>query len=214
MRYTIVSDLPETANLPGRIRIMVERGTANAAASALGLRSGVLSVSASSVTGSLIVLYKRGARSDVLAAAAGLDTTALEPYTKPELGLDFRKRLYAKIAAHIARRLLLPAWLRIPIDIFHALRFVRAALAALRRGKLNVEVLDGAAIMGAMLQGDFSSASTVMLLLGVSELLEDYTHKKARGALSQSLVLNVDTVWVREDGAERQIPLPQLQIGA
>jgi P-type E1-E2 ATPase len=129
------------------------------------------------------------------------------------LGLTFRKRLYGKILRHVAKRLFLPPWARIPFDIWQSLRYLRRAALSLRGRKLGVAVLDGAAISGAMLQGDCNAASSVMFLLGLSELLEEHTRAKARGALAGSLTLNVDTVWVRRGGADTQIQLERLCTG-
>ncbi|MDR2501654.1 MAG: heavy metal translocating P-type ATPase [Oscillospiraceae bacterium] len=214
MNYIIASDLPATSSLPGRLRLRLERGSAVYAASALNESPCIIGAKASAVTGSVVLHYRPDCRGAALTAVSALDENVLPAEAEADIGLEFRKRLYQKLGVHFAKKLLLPVWIRIPLDILHAFRFIRRAAASLRERKLGVAVLDGAAISAAMLQGDFNAASSIMLLLGVSELLEDYARRRARGALSRSLVLNADIVWIMENGAERQIPLAQLHVGA
>ncbi len=213
MKYRIASDLPATASLPGRLRLSVDRSAARSAAAAVKHSPGVLHAEGSGVTGSVILLYKAGGRSSILAAFSDLDADALAPHTAVDIELEFRKHLYFKVSAHCLKAFL-PMWMKIPFIILRSVKFLRHAARSLRERRLDVAVLDGAAISAAMLQNDFGASSSVMFLLEISEHLEEYTHKKARGALSQSLVLNADTVWIEEDGAEKQVPFAQLRVGS
>ena len=83
------------------------------------------------------------------------------------------------------------------------------------RGRLDVAVLDAASIAGAIARREWSTAGSVMFLLGLSALLEDYTRKRTQTTLTQSLAIHVDTVWrVAEDGSEESIPMGRLALGS
>jgi heavy metal translocating P-type ATPase len=90
---------------------------------------------------------------------------------------------------------------------------LRRGAAVLRAGRLNVDVLDAAAIGGAMVLRDFGAASSIMFLLRLSELLEAHTLQKTRGILLESLQINTDTVWIEEAGAPRRISARDLRVG-
>jgi len=93
------------------------------------------------------------------------------------------------------------------------LRYVGRGLSMLGRGRLTVDVLDGAAIGASLLQKNFESAGTVMFLLSVSGLLEDYTKARTRTALTGSLAVKVDKVWVVKDGVDTLVDLKNVQVG-
>ncbi|GBU23997.1 copper-exporting ATPase [Fibrobacteria bacterium R8-3-H12] len=213
MRYVIVSDLPATDSLPGRLRLTVKCSLAPAAATALKKNSDILETHASNVTGSIVLLYRAGHRSSVIASLADLDAGTLAPDFSTDIGLEFRKHIYFKVSIHCIK-MLLPMWMKIPFIILRSVKFLRHAARSLSEHRLDVAVLDGAAILAAMLQRDFGSASSVMFLLEISEHLEKHTRKKAHRALSQSLVLNVDKVWIEENGEEKQVPFAQLRVGS
>jgi len=87
-------------------------------------------------------------------------------------------------------------------------------LRSLGGGRLDVAVLDAASIAGAIARREWSTAGSVMFLLGLSALLEDYTRKRTQTTLTQSLAIHVDTVWrVAEDGSEESIPMGRLALG-
>ncbi|MDR3310705.1 MAG: heavy metal translocating P-type ATPase [Oscillospiraceae bacterium] len=215
MKYIVLSDLPQSGSLPARLRLRSDFAAAQAAglAAALSRNEHIISASANRITGSVVVSYDGDCRAAVTAAIAAINTADLPNSDERDGGLEFRKRIYAKAAAHFGRKWLLPPFIRIPVDVWHGLRFVKNALVSLGRGRVGVDVLDGAAITASMLRREWSTASSLMFLLGLSELLEEHTRKQARGALAQSLVLNIDTVWVRRGGSEVQIPLAELAVG-
>ena len=132
-----------------------------------------------------------------------------------ELTSRFVTRASAKVGGHFLRKLLLPVPLRNIWTVATSLRFITRGLRALvGRGQLTVEVLDATAITAAMCQGMFSSAASVMLLLDISDMLEEYTHSRSRVALEQSLALNMGEVWlVTDDGPDVEVPLDAVGAG-
>ena len=203
--------------MPGRLRLQARvrltEPQAGGITEALLAHPYVHKASASPITGSLVIYYEAGRRSDALSAVTAVNLAAISETQAPDIQWEFRRRLYGKCLCHFAKRLLLPAWIRIPIDIWQSLRYLRRAAASLRKLKLNVAVLDGVAISASMLQGDFTTAASIMFLLGLAELLEEQAHAKARMALERSLVLNVDSVWVRRGDVDVQVPFDALNTG-
>ena len=100
------------------------------------------------------------------------------------------------------------------MTLWNAAGYWREGLRSLGGGRLDVAVLDAASIAGAIARREWSTAGSVMFLLGLSALLEDYTRKRTQTTLTQSLAIHVDTVWrVAEDGSEESIPMGRLALG-
>lgn len=92
-------------------------------------------------------------------------------------------------------------------------QYIIKGLKSLRSRKLEVALLDAVAITVSVLRWDFATANSIMFLLKIGDLLEEYTHKKAIMELSRSLALNIETVWVQRDGYEEEIPFTNVQKG-
>lgn len=107
----------------------------------------------------------------------------------------------------------LPFKLRVASSVMGALPFLRKGLASLLQGKLNVDVLDAAAIGVSLLRRDFRTVTVLTLLLGLGEALEYWTRRRSMDSLTESLALNVDTVWVLADGVETSVPLSDVREG-
>lgn len=122
-----------------------------------------------------------------------------------------------KIARAILFRYFAKYFLPMPLGmlriIYRASHYVREALRAVKRRKLEVSILDATAIVTSLLRRDFSTAGSVMFLLQIGELLEDFTHKRAVAELSRSLAINVETVWRIEDEAEVEVPFTSVVPG-
>lgn len=167
-------------------------------------------------SGSILVMYKPGARQLVLDKLEQLDRRHL-----PELELPAADQADESFAGDlekmIVRRLLtklLPAPLRTAITIWRGARYLLRAADNLLQFRMNVAVLDGTAIGVSMFTGNMSTASSVMFLLGLSDLLEDYTRQRTKLALSEQLALHVDNVWKQEsDGSMKQIPFTEVRTG-
>lgn len=119
-----------------------------------------------------------------------------------KMNAEYQDKLADKIIFHYARRLLLPAPVRACYNIVQSLKYLKAGLHCLRMRKIEVPVLDATAIGVSILRGDFSTAGSVMFLLGIGELLEEWTHKKSVDDLARSLSLNVNKVWVKTEQGE------------
>lgn len=119
-----------------------------------------------------------------------------------KMNAEYQDRLADKIIFHYARRFLLPAPVRACYNIVQSLKYLKTGLHCLRMRKIEVPVLDATAIGVSILRGDFSTAGSVMFLLGIGELLEEWTHKKSVDDLARSLSLNVSKVWVKTGQGE------------
>lgn len=97
--------------------------------------------------------------------------------------------------------------------IYNGLKYIKRGLCTIANGKLTVDVLDGASIAACLVQKNYSTASSIMFMLSMSSLLEDYTRAKTKAALTESLAVKVDTVWLVKDNTQVQIPMSDLQIG-
>ena len=114
---------------------------------------------------------------------------------------------------HFARKLFLPMPLRIAYTAVRSLPYLWRGLTCLLRRKLEVEVLDALSIGVSMLRGDFSTAGSVMFLLRLGELLEEWTRKKSLGDLARCMSLNVDRVWQQTAEGEVLVPISQVRPG-
>ena len=117
------------------------------------------------------------------------------------------------IGRRAAAKLLLPSFLVMSFTVIKAIPFIKEGLLSLSRGKINVSVLDAVSISASILSGSPGTAASVMTLLNISSLLEGYTRKKARTALSSSLSLNIDKVWKVEHDVAVKVPLASITPG-
>ena len=118
------------------------------------------------------------------------------------LSYEYEDRLALKIMGMLLRRFFFPAQLRMLWAAAKSLRFIGMALKCLSRGKLEVPVLDAAAITASMLRRDFGTASSVMFLLETGEILEEWTHRKSVDDLARAMALQVDRVWLKTETEE------------
>lgn len=130
------------------------------------------------------------------------------------LGHEFEDKLLFEIAERVLNRFILPNPIANAITAVKSVRYIWRGLASVAKGKLDVPVLDATSIAASMLRGDFATAGTVMFLLGIGELMEDWTRKKSMTDLAQRMMLNVDQVWLKTaDGEEILKPIDQVQVG-
>lgn len=184
----------------------------------------VKSVVVRSVNGGLLFEYTAKAGDFETSRKQILDfVSALNPKELPECDGETEYQLQAlddgfkaSLTGMIARRYLLrwfvPLPIRTAITVVRGLRYVARGISTLMSGKLTVDVLDGAAIGASLLQKNYESAGTVMFLLGVSGLLEDYTKARTRTALTGSLAVKVDKVWVVKDGVDTLVDMKDVQV--
>ena len=166
-----------------------------------------------------VVLYYRGRRADAVQALSrykfdqpeldALVTTA----DSRKLNQEYQEKMCDLVAGHFFRKLFLPAPIRAAYTVWRSIAFVWKGVRCLLRRRLEVEVLDALSIGVSVLRGDFSTAGSVMFLLNLGSLLEEWTRKKSLDDLARSMALNVDKVWVRSQGTEVLLPLTKIQPG-
>lgn len=139
---------------------------------------------------------------------------ALTDYSPRVVSRYYREQMIKNTLAYLGRRIVLPAPIAMAWSWFRATKYIAKAVRLLWQRKLTVEVLDGLAIGASLLQKDYSTAGAVMYLLGIGDLLEEWTHRKSVLNLAESMSLNVDKVWVLEDGLEVSRAVQDVQEGA
>lgn len=129
------------------------------------------------------------------------------------LNNEYQEKLISKVIYHFGRKWLLPAPIRAIYTTVVSVKYIWKGIQTLAQGKIEVPVLDATAIGVSMLRGDYGTAGSVMFLLGVGELLEEWTHKKSVGDLARSMSLNVGKVWLKKDGQEILVPSEKIVEG-
>ena len=114
-----------------------------------------------------------------------------------ELNNSYQEKLIGSVVWHYSKKLLLPLPIRIALTIGRSIKYIGIGLKCLLQRKIEVPVLDATAITVSLVTKDFSTASSIMFLLGIGELLEEWTHKKSVDDLARSMSLNVSKVWLR-----------------
>lgn len=180
--------------------------------------SGVTNVRVYDRTCDVVINY-RCCREDVVEALAlfsfkDLQAQALVPeHTSRMSDREFENRIVNKVIVRYGRRLLLPHPLRVAWCAYKAAGFFFEGVRSLFRGELNVAVLDAAAITVSLARGDHDTSSSVMFLLSIGDLLEEWARKKSIEDLAGLMSLNVDKAWTVRDGTEILVPVSEIQAG-
>ena len=159
-----------------------------------------------------IIVYT-GSREELISKLVSFTYSTLEvPETYIQnsgraLNDEYFDKLVTKVILHYGNRLFIPYPVRACITTFKALKYIKAGLSTLFKRKLEVPVLDATAISVSLARRDISTAGSVMFLLGIGEILEEWTHKKSVGDLARSMSLNINKVWLVKDGVEVQVPM-------
>jgi heavy metal translocating P-type ATPase len=170
-------------------------------------------------TGSVLLRYRGACRDALLRFAKELDPRGLAAIPENErdaaglLDAEFKRKLFRAVANRVLLKLLLPSPLQKAWCIRKALLFFSRALRRIGAGRIGVEALDAAAIGVTILRGQFTTASSVIFLIGLSDLLEEYTRRKTKNALAESLLIHVDTVWIDRDGEAVSVRPDELRVG-
>lgn len=122
-----------------------------------------------------------------------------------EMNREYWDKLVGSIVRRMASKCFLPYSVRAVITTVKSVKYIWKGIATLAKGKIEVPVLDGTAIAVSILRGDTRTASSVMFLLGIGEILEDWTHKKSVGDLARSMSLNVSKVWLVTGEENREV---------
>ena len=163
-----------------------------------------------------IVEY-RGPQAEILRAFSqfSCQMDGLHPPISSSRALNrtYEEKLVGMVAVKAASVLFFPAPLRIAYTVWKAIPHLFRGFRCILRGQMVMEVLDSLSIGISLLRGDFSTASSVRFLLGLGELLEEWTHKKSVSDLAQCMSLNIDRVWLKTPQGEILTPLSQIQTG-
>ena len=169
-------------------------------------------------TGCIILTYA-GERDTVLSAigsftwAGAEGTVSLPGHSTRALNREFQEKLVGKVLMKGASALFFPAPLRVARLVWHMVPFLYKGLRCLGRRRIKVELLDALSIGISACRRDFGTAGTVMFLLEIGELLEDWTRKKSVADLAESLSLHVDRVWLKTPAGDVLTPIGQIKPG-
>ena len=130
-----------------------------------------------------------------------------------QLNAEFQEKLAGRILRRFFNKIFLPMPLRNAITLCRAIRYVWMGIKCLAARKIEVPVLDATAITVSILRGNFNTAGSIMFLLGVGELLEDWTHKKSVGDLARSMSLNTEKVWVKQGDTDVLVSSDEVEPG-
>ena len=127
---------------------------------------------------------------------------------------EYEEKLIMTIALRYFRKIFYPLPLRIALAYIKSVKYILKALKSLAKGQLNVSVLDAVAITVSLIRGDFETASSVMFLLKIGEILEEWTHKKSVSDLANTMSLGVEKVWLKDkNGDEVLVSTKEINVG-
>lgn len=209
--------------IKGRIRIHIEQEQidfkkADILQYHLLKQEQITSVKVYERTGDAVVCY-RADRDTVIKILQGFCfqkadvSEAVLDNTGREVNREYWDKLVSKVVFHFAEKCFVPYSIRRVIILCRAFKYIRAGVLTLAKGKIEVPVLDGTAITVSLLRGDIKTAGSVMFLLGVGEILEDWTHKKSVDNLARSMSLNVSRVWMLSDEKEILVDISKIKAG-
>ena len=134
-------------------------------------------------------------------------------HTTRELNREFEDKLAMAVLRRTASKLFLPVPVTTAIAIVRSLKYIHEGLKALLHGRLSVAVLDATAVSVSMLRSDFSTASSVVFMLSLGEILEEWTHKKSVADLAGVMSINIDKAWLRTGETETLVPVGDIRPG-
>lgn len=177
---------------------------------------GVTDVQVYDRTGDAVIHYLcgRAAIINALSAFSYESSAVFAPeHTGRELNRAYEDKIVFTVLGRAVSRLFIPMPVRIAAAAFKSGGYLWKGIRALLRGRLEVAVLDATAITVSMLRGDYETASSIMFLLKLGGILEEWTHKKSVDDLARSMALNVEKVWLQVDGTEVMVPVTQIRVG-
>lgn len=165
------------------------------------------------------VIYFSGERQEILDALRDFEYTKVNvpedvvENSGRKLNAEYKEKLINHVVLRAGSQIFLPYSVRAAYTAVKSIKYIWKGLKCLKKGKIEVEVLDATAIGVSVLRKDFDTASSVMFLLGIGELLEEWTHKKSVDDLARSMALKVSKVWLFNDGQEILMPVSEIVPG-
>lgn len=135
----------------------------------------------------------------------------LTEHSGRQMNAEYQEKLLMKVVMRFGGKLLIPAPVRAVWTGVRSLKYLRQGIASLEKGRLEVAALDATAIGVSILRRDMNTASSIMFMLGIGELLEEWTHKKSVGDLARDMSLNVGKVWLLREEQEILVPAKQIE---
>ena len=179
---------------------------------------GVRSVKVYDRTRDAVVLYD-AERNQLLRALArfsfdkGEQMGLVPEHTSRALNREFEDKLAATVMRRCFSNLFLPVPVTTVISLVRSVKYLREGFSALLKGQLSVAVLDATAVTVSMVRGDFKTAGSVMFMLRLGEILEEWTHKKSVADLAGAMSLNVEQVWLKTGETETLVPIHTVKAG-
>ena len=163
------------------------------------------------------VIFYHGQRDAVLTALATFRyqrAQALAPeHSGRALNREYQDKLFFTLCRRVINRTIMPLPIRTALTLCRSVRYLWAGLCCLRKGHIQVPVLDATAITVSLLRRDFKTAGSIMFLLSIGETLDEWTHKKSVADLARTMSLNVDHVWLDTEGGSVQVSLSEVEAG-
>lgn len=135
----------------------------------------------------------------------------LTEHSGRQMNAEYQEKLLMKIVMRFGGKLLIPAPVRAVWTGVRSLKYLQQGIASLKKGRLEVAALDATAIGVSILRRDMNTASSIMFMLDIGELLEEWTHKKSVGDLARDMSLNVGKVWLLREEQEILVPAKQIE---
>lgn len=130
-----------------------------------------------------------------------------------ELNAVYQEKLVMKTVLHYGSKLFFPMPVRAVITSVKSVKYIWHGIRCLMHGKIEVPVLDATAISVSVFRRDYATAGSVMFLLGIGEIIEEWTHKKSVGDLARSMSLNVNKVWLKRNEQEILVKSSDIEPG-
>ena len=183
----------------------------------LKAQEGVIYAKVNDRTADAIISYE-GTREGIVLALSRFsyeENVALVPdHTGRALNREYEDKLVLTVVNRVVNVLFFPVPLKRVLTGIKAIPYVLKGIGSILKGKIEVALLDAVAISASILTGDYDTASSVMFLLGIGEILEEWTHKKSVDDLARTMSLDVDKVWTLVQGEEVLLPVNEVQVGA
>ena len=180
--------------------------------------SGVIDVKVHDLTCDAVIFYKKKSdRADIISALASFSYEKCSDisveHSSRALNREYQDKLFFTLVKRCVSRIVLPVWLRTVVTLFRSIKYIKAGLKCLFKGKIQVPVLDMTAIVVSIIRGDFATAGSIMFLLGIGDILDEWTHKKSVADLAGAMSINVDKVWLECGEESVLVPVGDVKVG-
>ena len=179
---------------------------------------GVVDAKVYDLTCDAVIFYKeKSDRADIISALASFSYekcgNLTVEHSSRALNREFSDKLFFTLVRRCVNKFVFPVWLRTVITLFRSGKYIKAGLKCLLKGKIQVPVLDMTAIVVSLIRGDFATAGSIMFLLGIGDILDEWTHKKSVADLAGAMSINVDRVWLEGEDGNTLVPVGDVKVG-